>query len=94
MRTVKKSELKNYDDVELLDLPDDAVEQLLLQKDKFPVDATVGIAHTRWATSGRKTVANAHPHVSFDGKVAVIHNGIIENYVFLKKSYEHTILFA
>jgi len=88
LRTVKKSELKYSEDEEFLNLPDDSVEQLLLQKDKFPVDATVGMAHTRWATSGRKTISNAHPHLSFDGKVAVIHNGIIENYVFLKNDLE------
>jgi len=81
LRTVKKSEMKDSIDE---DLPDDAVEQLLLQKDKFPINALVGMAHTRWATSGKKTVPNAHPHVSSDGKVAVIHNGIIENYVLLK----------
>lgn len=81
LRTIKKSEMKGVIDD---DLPDDAVEQLLLQKDNFPKNASVGMAHTRWATSGKKTVANAHPHVSSDGKVAVIHNGIIENYVTLK----------
>jgi glucosamine--fructose-6-phosphate aminotransferase (isomerizing) len=61
---------------------DDAVKKLSLQE--FP-DSHVGMAHTRWATSGRKTINNAHPHVSSDGKIAVVHNGIIENYVSLKK---------
>jgi len=55
-----------------------------LLKEKY-LDANVAIGHTRWATHGTPSILNAHPHVSNDGMIAVVHNGIVENYSELKE---------
>jgi glucosamine--fructose-6-phosphate aminotransferase (isomerizing) len=58
------------------------VEELL---EKSPLNGTLGIGHTRWATHGRPSDRNAHPHQDCNKKIAVAHNGIIENYIALKE---------
>src|SRR5713101_7234865 len=53
-----------------------------------PAPGCNGISHTRWATHGPAKDLNAHPHISFDGSVAVVHNGVIENYSALKRQLQ------
>src|SRR5262245_39039540 len=64
------------------------VAELVQHLKERPAPGCVGVSHTRWATHGPATDGNAHPHVGGDGLVAVVHNGVIENYATLKRQLE------
>lgn len=97
VRGLKRMEYRGYDSV---GVATESKNQIELKKgigkvaevnsrvhlDTLP--GKIGIGHTRWATHGKVTDANAHPHPSSSGKIAIVHNGIIENFEMLKKDLE------
>jgi len=91
---LKRLEYRGYDSAGIITINSKSEFELkkdvgkvleIIQKVNFlDLNGTIGLAHTRWATHGGVTKANAHPHVSNNNKIAVIHNGIVENYKDLK----------
>jgi glucosamine--fructose-6-phosphate aminotransferase (isomerizing) len=98
VKGLKRMEYRGYDSVGVATESDHQIElkkgigkvnevNLKIQLDTLP--GKVGIGHTRWATHGKVTDINAHPHASNSGRIAIVHNGIIENFEELKKQLEN-----
>ena len=94
---LEKLEYRGYDSAGIAIIDDGAIS-VVKKKGKIenlkkalkdnPIGGSIGIGHIRWATHGEASDVNSHPHLSNDGKIAVVHNGIIENYRELKKELE------
>ncbi len=91
---LKRLEYRGYDSAGVALIHDGKIERsrtvgkvntLVEALKKAPISGSTGIAHTRWATHGEPSVKNAHPHMSTVGDIAIVHNGIIENFAELKE---------
>ncbi|HEU5071462.1 MAG TPA: glutamine--fructose-6-phosphate transaminase (isomerizing) [Verrucomicrobiae bacterium] len=91
---LRRLEYRGYDSAGVCTLADEILElrksagrvdKLAEQLRARPLRGSVGISHTRWATHGAPTDANAHPHLDESGRIAIVHNGVVENYDRLKQ---------
>jgi glucosamine--fructose-6-phosphate aminotransferase (isomerizing) len=95
LEALRRLEYRGYDSAGIATIHDDVMDRrrapgklanLARELALNPLPGQIGIAHTRWATHGPPSDVNAHPHISMHGEVAVVHNGVIDNFASLRQA--------